>query len=176
MKLAKARKIGAGLTFHRLRHTVATKLADAGADPETIAAVTGKNLWYVGAIYTATAPAEPRCLGCLGCLGCSRPLDPTAKILHHSPRDGAPDTARRQMRPRQGTNGNIGRDDGLSARNLTASPPHRSQSRLDCLPCGSTAEFISPRAPTWRIPPYPIKGEYNDHYLTPCCNALSRKI
>ena len=34
-------KIGAGLTFHGLRHTVATKLADAGADAETIAAVTG---------------------------------------------------------------------------------------------------------------------------------------
>ena len=30
-KLFKAGKVGRGLTFHGLRHTVATKLADAGA-------------------------------------------------------------------------------------------------------------------------------------------------
>jgi integrase len=34
-------KIGTDLTFHGLRHRVATKLTDAGADAETIAAVTG---------------------------------------------------------------------------------------------------------------------------------------
>jgi hypothetical protein len=38
----KAGKIGAGLTFHGLRHTVATKLADAEADDKTIAAITGR--------------------------------------------------------------------------------------------------------------------------------------
>jgi hypothetical protein len=38
--------------------------------------------------------------------------------------------------------GRAGRGGGLSARNPTASPPHRSQSRLDCLPNGSTSEFI----------------------------------
>jgi len=41
VKLAKAGKITSGLTFHGLRHTAATKLADAGADDKTIAAITG---------------------------------------------------------------------------------------------------------------------------------------
>jgi integrase len=45
-------KIGAGLTFHGLRHTVATKLADAGADAETIAAVTGHKSMAMVRHYT----------------------------------------------------------------------------------------------------------------------------
>jgi len=41
VKFAKAGKICKGLTFHGLRHTAATKLADTGADDKTIAAITG---------------------------------------------------------------------------------------------------------------------------------------
>ena len=40
-KLLHERKIGEGLTFHGLRHTVATKLADAGATTRTIQSITG---------------------------------------------------------------------------------------------------------------------------------------
>jgi len=40
-KLAAEEKIGAGLTFHGLRHTAGKMMADVGCDTGTIAAVLG---------------------------------------------------------------------------------------------------------------------------------------
>jgi integrase len=59
-EMLKAGKIGAGLTFHGLRHTVATKLADAGADDKTIAAVTGHKSMSQIQRYTRTASQKRR--------------------------------------------------------------------------------------------------------------------
>jgi len=47
-------KVGEGLTFHGLRHTVATRLADAGADDETIADVMGWSSTAMAKRYTKT--------------------------------------------------------------------------------------------------------------------------
>jgi hypothetical protein len=60
VKLDKAGKIGGGLTFHGLRHTVATKLADAGADDKTIAAITGHKSMSQIQRYTRTASQKRR--------------------------------------------------------------------------------------------------------------------
>jgi integrase len=58
--MLKAGKIGAGLTFHGLRHTVATKLADAGSDDKTIAAITGNKSMSQIQRYTRTASQKRR--------------------------------------------------------------------------------------------------------------------
>ena len=60
MTLAKAGKIGPGQTFHGLRHTVATKMADAGADDKTIAAITGHKSMSQIQRYTRTASHKRR--------------------------------------------------------------------------------------------------------------------
>jgi integrase len=52
--------VGKGLTFHGLRHTIATRLADAGADLETIAAVTGHRSTAMVRHYTKTANTRKR--------------------------------------------------------------------------------------------------------------------
>lgn len=59
-KLAADGKVGKGLTFHGLRHTVATRLADAGADERTIMAVTGHATQQMVAGYTKTADRRRR--------------------------------------------------------------------------------------------------------------------
>ena len=53
-KLLKAGKVGVGLTFHGLRHTVATKLADAGATTRTIQSITGHKTPEQVETYVAT--------------------------------------------------------------------------------------------------------------------------
>ena len=60
VKLAKAGKTGSGLTFHGLCHTVATTLADAGADDKTIAAITGHKSMSQIQRYTRTASQKRR--------------------------------------------------------------------------------------------------------------------
>ena len=60
VKLDKVGKIGANLTFHGLHHTVATKLADAGADAETIAAVTGHKSVAMVKHYTESRDQKKR--------------------------------------------------------------------------------------------------------------------
>jgi len=52
--------IGPRLTFHGLRHTVATRLADAGADDRTIAAITGHRQLVMVQRYTQTADRKRR--------------------------------------------------------------------------------------------------------------------
>lgn len=59
-KLETERKIGEGLTFHGLRHTVATKLSDAGADDETIADVMGWSSTAMAKRYTKTRDRTKR--------------------------------------------------------------------------------------------------------------------
>ena len=59
-EMLKAGKIGASLTFHGLRHTVATKLAEAGADDKTIAAITGHKSMSQIRRYTRTASQKRR--------------------------------------------------------------------------------------------------------------------
>ncbi|HCV48790.1 MAG TPA: integrase, partial [Rhodobiaceae bacterium] len=54
-KLLRERKIGEGLTFHGLRHTVATKLADAGASTRVIQSITGHATPQQVETYVATA-------------------------------------------------------------------------------------------------------------------------
>ena len=49
------RAIGKGLTFHGLRHTVATKLADAGASTRVIQSITGHTTPQQVETYVATA-------------------------------------------------------------------------------------------------------------------------
>ena len=53
-KLLQERKIGEGLTFHGLCHTVATKLADAGATTRTIQSITGHKTPEQVETYVAT--------------------------------------------------------------------------------------------------------------------------
>ena len=60
MTLATAGKIGPGQTFHGLRHTVATKMADAGADDKAIAAITGHKSMSQIQRYTRTASQKRR--------------------------------------------------------------------------------------------------------------------
>jgi integrase len=59
-KLESEGLIGAGLTFHGLRHTAATYLSDAGCDPATIQAVTGHASVKTLEIYTARADRRRR--------------------------------------------------------------------------------------------------------------------
>ncbi|KAA5606348.1 tyrosine-type recombinase/integrase [Roseospira marina] len=53
-------KVGPGLTIHGLRHTVATKLADAGADTRTIMAITGHATEAMVKRYTERADRRKR--------------------------------------------------------------------------------------------------------------------
>ena len=53
-------KIGEGLTFHGLRHTVAVALADAGCDTRTIMAITGHKAESMAALYTKGADTKRR--------------------------------------------------------------------------------------------------------------------
>ncbi|WP_051013579.1 tyrosine-type recombinase/integrase [Pararhodospirillum photometricum] len=53
-------KIGPGLTFHGLRHGLATRLADAGADDRTIAAITGHEQVSMVQRYTQDADQRRR--------------------------------------------------------------------------------------------------------------------
>ena len=54
-KLFKTGKVGKGLTFHGLRQTVATKLADAGASTRVIQSITGQATLQQLETYVATA-------------------------------------------------------------------------------------------------------------------------
>jgi site-specific recombinase XerD len=60
VKFAKAGKVCQRITFHGLRHTAATKLADAGADDKTIAAITGYKSMSQIQRYTRTASQKHR--------------------------------------------------------------------------------------------------------------------
>ncbi|EDP60988.1 putative integrase [alpha proteobacterium BAL199] len=59
-QLEAAGKVGEGLTFHGLRHTVATKLSDLGADNETIADVLGWSSTAMAKRYTKTRDRTKR--------------------------------------------------------------------------------------------------------------------
>ena len=54
-ELRQAGKVGPGLSFHGLRHTCGTRLAEAGCDPATIAAVLGHLTTKMGEHYSRTA-------------------------------------------------------------------------------------------------------------------------
>jgi integrase len=58
--LEKAELVGTGLTFHGLRHTFATALADHGEDDKTIAAATGHRSESMVQRYTAHADRSKR--------------------------------------------------------------------------------------------------------------------
>lgn len=58
--LEKTGLIGKGLTFHGLRHTAATALADAGCDTRDIMAITGHKTEAMVARYTRTADQKRR--------------------------------------------------------------------------------------------------------------------
>lgn len=53
-------KVQPGLTFHGLRHTAATKLADAGCDTRDIMAITGHETEAMVARYTRSADQKRR--------------------------------------------------------------------------------------------------------------------
>lgn len=53
-------KIGKGLTFHGLRHTAATALADAGCDTRDIMSITGHKTEAMVARYTQSADQKRR--------------------------------------------------------------------------------------------------------------------
>lgn len=59
-QLRDAGKVGPGLSFHGLRVTAATNLADAGCDPKTIAAVTGHRTTAMVEHYTRGADRRRR--------------------------------------------------------------------------------------------------------------------
>jgi len=59
-RLGRSGKIGTVLTFHGLRHTIATELVDAGADDATIADVTGHRDPAMVRRYTATRGQKKR--------------------------------------------------------------------------------------------------------------------
>lgn len=59
-RLKDAGAIGDGLTFHGLRHTVATMLADAGCDTRDIMAITGHKTEAMAAKYTQKADQQRR--------------------------------------------------------------------------------------------------------------------
>lgn len=59
-ELREAGTIGDGLTFHGLRVTAATNLADAGCDPKTIAAITGHRTSSMVEHYTQGADRRAR--------------------------------------------------------------------------------------------------------------------
>jgi integrase len=50
-KLTSQGQIGEGLTFHGLRHTVATALAEVGCDPRTISSVLGQRSEAAAKLY-----------------------------------------------------------------------------------------------------------------------------
>lgn len=54
-ELRAAGKVGPGLSFHGLRHTLGTALAEAGCDPPTIAAVLGQATTQMAEHYSRTA-------------------------------------------------------------------------------------------------------------------------
>jgi integrase len=54
-RLTKEGKIIAGLSFHGLRHTVGTKLAESGCDAQTIAAVLGHKTTAMAEHYSRHA-------------------------------------------------------------------------------------------------------------------------
>jgi integrase len=54
-KLTNAGKVGQGLSFHGLRHMVGTRLAEAGCDPRTIAAVLGQQTTAMADHYSRGA-------------------------------------------------------------------------------------------------------------------------
>lgn len=54
-KLSDAERVGPGLSFHGLRHTVGTRLAEAGCDPRTIAAVLGQQTTAMADHYSRGA-------------------------------------------------------------------------------------------------------------------------
>jgi integrase len=54
-KLVKAGKVEPGLSFHGLRHTLATLLAEAGCDPPTIASVLGQQSTKMAEHYSRNA-------------------------------------------------------------------------------------------------------------------------
>lgn len=54
-KLAKAGQVGPGLSFHGLRHTLGTRLAEAGCDAQTIASVLGQRSTSMAEHYSRTA-------------------------------------------------------------------------------------------------------------------------
>lgn len=53
-------KVGDGLTFHGLRHTVATRLAEAGCDDQAIASITGHRTAAMVRRYTETVSNKKR--------------------------------------------------------------------------------------------------------------------
>lgn len=54
-RLREEGKVGPGLSFHGLRHTLGTALAEAGCDPPTIAAVLGQSTTQMAEHYSRTA-------------------------------------------------------------------------------------------------------------------------
>lgn len=54
-KLARDGKVGPGLSFHGLRHTLGTRLAEAGCDAQTIASVLGQRSTGMAEHYSRTA-------------------------------------------------------------------------------------------------------------------------
>lgn len=59
-KLEAAGRVGVGLTFHGLRHTVGKQLADAGCDERTIAAILGHRTTAMAAHYSRDADNQRR--------------------------------------------------------------------------------------------------------------------
>jgi integrase len=59
-RLTDAGLVESGLSFHGLRHTVATMLADAGCDASTIAAVLGQRTTAMAEHYSRTADRRRR--------------------------------------------------------------------------------------------------------------------
>jgi integrase len=65
-------KVGAGLTFHGLRHTAATALADAGCDDRDIMAVTGHSTAAMVRRYTEKADRRKRATAAIAKLDAHR--------------------------------------------------------------------------------------------------------
>ncbi|KAA5604046.1 tyrosine-type recombinase/integrase [Roseospira marina] len=74
-KLEAEGRIGQGLTFHGLRHGLATRLADAGADDRTIAAITGHKQVSMVQRYTRTADKRRRARAGMDLLEGGKPED-----------------------------------------------------------------------------------------------------
>ncbi len=68
-KLEAEDKVGKGLTFHGLRHTTSTMIADADGDTRDIMSVTGHKTESVVAIYTASANQKKRSKTAIQCRG-----------------------------------------------------------------------------------------------------------
>jgi len=52
--------VGAGLTFHGLRHTATKNLLDAGCDPRTVMAITGHRSEAAFSVYAKEADQRRR--------------------------------------------------------------------------------------------------------------------